>query len=381
MIRKLLIAGYGLTIVAGLYLRSSEDLVYNFESSRPWVWAVLLFFMLTMFWSYGHVKPAKIGRLTPLFQSTLIGLGLISLYGGILLLPSYGAVTNLLTYNSLEVFAEVYDNNRANGNQAGVNIPVVLFNATRDLFTLVFFVGIANKNISRHLYALSALLLTVAILNSVLHGFRNVLSFLILDLLFFYFYLERTLSFEVRQRLLAKLRILFVITVVFITALTVGRFSTSYTTLENPANSALHYIGQAPNFIETAIGRNGGHGGGSRTFALVNNIVFNGPSGFEERREINSHLEYDDRYFFYWFGDILVDNGPLGIVIILIILLLVGMRRRFRLKGIRHLFLEYIIWILFAHGLFLNPFGDIVGNISFILLLFLGIFAREIAYD
>jgi hypothetical protein len=177
-----------------------------------------------------------------------------------------------------------------------------------------------------------------------------------------------------------KLRGLLIVFSLLIVALTFGRFSTSYTSLNNPLNSAIHYVGQAPNFIESAVGRNGGDGGGLRTFALVNSLFFDGPSGYEQRRVRNSHLRYDDRNFLYWFGDILVDNGLIGYCIILLILIFMSIRRRFRLQGIRHLFLEYIIWILLAHGMFLNPFGDVLGNVSLIVLVSLGFFAREKVY-
>ena len=272
---------------------------------------------------------------------------------------------------------EVYQDSRSlSSNNTGLNVVSVLSNSVRHIIALLIFLHLKYKKGKIDKFTRLLLLSSVILLvQSFSKGHRTLIISSTFQYLFFLVIIFNDKDFltSTKRKIVGFSIGIFMLFFMGFLAITISRFSTSYSTYD-PMESIYVYQGQGVvnlDKIITSDDQYHKHRNMNRFFPLGKIVLgFRGPTNYDSRMKAYYDLPSKESEFSTWIGDISLDFNRY--LLPFVIILLGGVLYLFaRMSTLNALVVSYIFWIILTEGMYLFPFADVAGNLRLIFLLIL----------
>ena len=205
---------------------------------------------------------------------------------------------------------------------------------------------------------------------------RGGIARVILIFAFSYLLFKDKIDTTIRKRVKWALISIIAILIVFLSAITISRFSNkSYYGDNYVSYSVMSYLGQPMLNYDKFVISEPNTREGERTAALVKTIFQPGgrPYNYSRRVSKYSYMSIDESSFSTFLGDLSLDYGPFVTAIICIIFAMASLLSFSNKKEhrFRWFLLKYIVLYIVICGWYLFPFSDVGGNLKLLFNLLL----------
>lgn len=194
-----------------------------------------------------------------------------------------------------------------------------------------------------------------------------------------YFLLFKDCFSDKMQKSVRRVIVVVVSAIVFgMSLITISRFTKSYMEDDYANYSMVYYIGQPMHYFCETIDPNGCRWG-DRTIPLFKSMITDGAYTYSARTAKYQSMKLGEEVFSTYFGEILLDFGP--ILGFLFLLLLVGVLKKLGPRTNSRIEFYELIPIMMLIDLLIcgwtqSPFSDVGGNLHFIFLILMYLFFR-----
>ncbi len=267
---------------------------------------------------------------------------------------------------------DIYNSTRDQINEPGINIIGVIVTAFRDWPIFLIFYHLANKRKNKFLiWGLFFSIITM-VLSALSNGLRSYVVFLFMEIVFLFHIFKNYYTRPITKLLKRTILMAIIIISIPFIIITIGRFSTGYSSALNPRYATKAYLGQSFLYFNNYGLDANGIRNGDRIAPLFKKLL--GLEAIEdpETRKIRySNMKVNDSVFITYVGDFTLDFGPyLSFLFFILIFLFFNKNLRIGKNLYLHqIFLMYFLWNICTHGIFLFSFANIGGNLKIILNL------------
>lgn len=292
-------------------------------------------------------------------------------------------IDNFFRYITSDIVnsSQIYDETRQSSFKTTVPFVGAIATAFRDLpvFLLMAYLVYRKRNI----FILVGLIFSVAVvlLSNLAFGLRGNFVYLVFEFIFLYSFFKHFYSQKIRRiGLILIYTIIFLAAIPFI-AITIGRFTSSYTSLVNPFYASEYYFGQSMLYFNNYGLDANGLRYGDRVVPLFKQILsLESPENMQLRRIKYHEMSIDDSVFSTFVGDFTLDFGPMITLVIFVIIFFIlfslFQSKHYKVIPFYKIFLLYWVWNILTHGIFLFTYADISGNVKIILFLMIIFYFR-----
>lgn len=277
---------------------------------------------------------------------------------------------------------EVYQDSRSfSSNSTQLNFVSVLSNSVRHIIPLLIFLHLKYKKSKIDKFTRLLLLSSIILLvQSFSKGHRTLIISLTFQYLFFLVIIFNDKDFltSTKRKIVGFSIVIFMLFFMGFLAITISRFSTSYSTYD-PIESVYVYQGQGVinlDKIITSDSQYHKHRNLNRFFPLAK--IFLGvqaPNNYDSRMKTYYDLPSKESEFSTWIGDISLDFNryllPIVIILLGAVLYLYA-----TISSLNALVISYVFWIILTEGMYLFPFADVSGNLRLLILFILPIIMK-----
>ena len=298
-----------------------------------------------------------------------------------------GLIRNLSQNFMLMIYDTSYLSDRyedmANAGASGFstgsfNIVAILGGMIDDVAVFLLMYYLTQQNRKKWITVTLAIASTLSPLGALAQARRGSMVFAVLSF-GAYFLLFKDCFSDKMLKYVRRVIVVVVSAIVFgLSLITISRFTKSYMEDDYASYSIIYYIGQPMHYFCETLDPNGCRWG-DRTIPLFKSFITDGAYTYSARTTKYKSMKLGEEVFSTYFGEILLDFGPiLGFIFLLFfvgVLKKLGPRKKCRIEFYELIPIVILIDMLIC-GWTQSPFSDIGGNLHFIFLILMYMFFK-----
>lgn len=381
---NLVLAFYFVLMIIAVHLYTVPSLTKSFEGQNLFYLLYLLAFSLLFIRPLQKVSSVSIQQLPSLSRINAVCIVVItfSLLGiGAIYQDFSSGIIKLLTdedYGASLYHELSQSDGLASSRKGAGNYISVISNVMQTLAPFLFLYSLSDKRISKYVIIGLGLSTFVVFMKNISIGSRVGIVQVLLEMLFFYFFIKRFYSEKVK-RYLSPILLAFVLVIgAAFASITLSR--SKYSKEDSPIVFVERYASQSVlNFGKYGL-EPGGCRYGDKTFPLVKSLfTSNVARSYYDRMNKYKNLKLDESNFILYPGDFIIDFGVIGGTLVLLFFYTFFCTF---LKG-KHIlrFSQIIIVYLlmaFLSGFYQYPFSDYLGNMKLIAFILLALYFHNL---
>lgn len=384
-ITSYIIAIYGFVAIMGVVLSYHPST--TIQSGNINILSLLFFFVAFLI-TLKPVKDCTIIKRTNLVPPQEIGLKAFIIFVAVITVMRLPSLISNLSQNLMLMlldtsylsgqYEELANSGPSGFSTGSFNIIPILGGMIDVVAVFLLMYYLSRPNRKKWITIVLAVASLISPLGALVQARRGAMVFTILSFLAYYILFKNCYTQKIKK--IVKRAIIIIISVIAFgtTLITISRFTKSYMADDYASYSVIYYIGQPMVYFCETIDPNGCRYG-DRTIPLFKSIVTDGAYSYSERISKYSNMNIGEEVFSTYFGEILLDFGPiLGFVFLLFLvgfLYMLGPGKRRKIQFYELIPVIMIIDLLIC-GWTQSPFSDIGGNLHFVFMILMYLYFR-----